>query len=81
MRSRRRHKLKAQVSSYAVPARVESVEGLPSTYIDTGGLDLFRDEDIDFAARLAAYERRCRGFIVPWRAAWLRGSCASVRGY
>ena len=43
----------ADVSPYAAPARVESVEGLPSTYIDVGGLDLFRNEDIRFATRLA----------------------------
>jgi acetyl esterase/lipase len=28
--------------------------GLPDTYIDVGGLDLFRDEDIAFTQRLAA---------------------------
>lgn len=41
------------VSPYASPSLAESVEGSPPTYIDTGGLDLFRDEDIEFAARLA----------------------------
>jgi acetyl esterase/lipase len=42
------------VSPYAAPARAESVEGLPSTYMDVGSLDLFRDECIAFIARLAA---------------------------
>jgi len=37
---------------YASPARVESVEGLPPTYIDVGGLDYFLREDIDYATRL-----------------------------
>ena len=37
---------------YAAPARAKSLKGLPSTYIDVGELDLFRDESIDFAARL-----------------------------
>jgi acetyl esterase/lipase len=43
----------ADVSPYAAAARAESVEGLPSTYIDTGGLDLFRNECIQYAQRLA----------------------------
>ncbi|KAK1143485.1 hypothetical protein N8T08_006291 [Aspergillus melleus] len=43
-----------KVSPYAAPARATSVEGLPSTYIDVGELDIFRDEDIAFAARIAA---------------------------
>jgi acetyl esterase/lipase len=37
---------------YAAPARVKSVEGLPPTFIDVGGLDYFVREDIDYAARL-----------------------------
>lgn len=43
----------AEASVYAAPARAESLAGLPSTYMDTGGLDLFRDEDIEYASRLA----------------------------
>jgi acetyl esterase/lipase len=38
---------------YAVPARAECLAGLPSTYIDVGMLDIFRDEDISYASRLA----------------------------
>jgi len=41
------------VSAYAAPARAESLAGLPPTYIDVGGLDLFRDEAVAYAARLA----------------------------
>jgi len=37
---------------YAAPARATDLAGLPPTFIDVGELDLFRDEDIDFAARL-----------------------------
>jgi acetyl esterase/lipase len=37
---------------YAAPARVRSVEGLPPTYIDVGGLDYFAREGIEYAARL-----------------------------
>lgn len=36
----------------AVPARADSVEGLPPTWIGVGGLDLFLDEDIAYARRL-----------------------------
>lgn len=42
----------ADISPYAAPARVKSVEGLPSTYMEVGGLDLFRDEDMEYALRL-----------------------------
>ncbi|OIW26510.1 hypothetical protein CONLIGDRAFT_634774 [Coniochaeta ligniaria NRRL 30616] len=49
----KRGKEDADVSHYAAPARAKSLEGLPSTYIDVGGLDLFRDEDIRYAQRLA----------------------------
>lgn len=41
------------VSAYAAPARAADLTGLPPTYIDTGDLDIFRDEDVDFARRLA----------------------------
>jgi acetyl esterase/lipase len=36
----------------AAPARTETVEVLPSTYIDVGGLDIFRDEDVAYASHL-----------------------------
>lgn len=41
------------VNCYAAPARAESLKGLPSTYIDVGSLDIFLDEDIVYARRLA----------------------------
>jgi acetyl esterase/lipase len=41
------------VSGYAAPARAEDLSGLPATYIDVGDLDIFRDEDIVYARRLA----------------------------
>lgn len=41
------------VSAYAAPARASDLSGLPPTYIDTGDLDIFRDEDVTFARRLA----------------------------
>jgi len=41
------------VSSYTAPARADDLTGLPDTYIDVGDLDIFRDEDIGYARRLA----------------------------
>jgi acetyl esterase/lipase len=38
----------------AVPARVTNLKGLPPTFIGVGTLDLFLDEDIDYAQRLSA---------------------------
>jgi len=40
------------VSPYAAPARAQHLEDLPPTFISTGQLDLFVDEDIDYAHRL-----------------------------
>ena len=37
-----------------VPARAESLKGLPPAWMLTGGLDLFRDENIEYARRLMA---------------------------
>jgi acetyl esterase/lipase len=42
------------VSPYAAAARAENLAGLPPTYLATGALDLFIDEDIDYAKRLIA---------------------------
>ncbi|GGM83153.1 alpha/beta hydrolase [Dactylosporangium sucinum] len=40
--------------AYAAPARATDLTGLPPTYLDTAELDLFRDEDVTYAARLEA---------------------------
>ena len=42
------------VSPYAAAARAADLAGLPPTYIATGSLDLFRDENIAYAQRLLA---------------------------
>ena len=42
------------VSHYAAAARAESLAGLPPTFISVGALDIFLDEDIDYAKRLLA---------------------------
>jgi acetyl esterase/lipase len=40
------------VSPYAAAARAEDLAGLPPTFIATGALDLFLEEDLDYARRL-----------------------------
>jgi hypothetical protein len=40
------------VSPYAAAARAESLEGLPPTFISVGTLDLFLEEDLEYARRL-----------------------------
>jgi acetyl esterase/lipase len=41
------------VPIYAAPARAQDLSGLPPTYIELGGLDIFFDEDIAYAQRLS----------------------------
>jgi acetyl esterase/lipase len=41
------------LSIYAAPARAQDLTGLPPAYLDTGDLDIFRDEDIAYGRRLA----------------------------
>jgi acetyl esterase/lipase len=47
-------KPEADISQYVVPARAQNLAGLPPAYIDVGGLDIFRNEDITYATRLLA---------------------------
>lgn len=42
------------VSAYAAPARATELSLLPPTYVDVGDLDIFRDENLVYARRLAA---------------------------
>lgn len=42
------------VTIYEVPGRAHELGGLPPTYLDVGSVDLFRDEDVDFANRIWA---------------------------
>lgn len=41
------------VSAYAAPARATDLSLLPPTYLDVGDLDIFRDDDLAYARRLA----------------------------
>jgi acetyl esterase/lipase len=42
----------SDVSIYAGPARATDLTGLPTAFVDVGSVETFRDEDIDYAARL-----------------------------
>ncbi|KAI1103356.1 Alpha/Beta hydrolase protein [Jackrogersella minutella] len=55
----------ADVSPYAAPGREGDLRGLPSTYMEIGGLDLFRDECAAFAARLAAVDVETEFHLFP----------------
>lgn len=43
---------RGDVSHYAAPARAENLAGLPPAFIGVGALDLFLEENIDYARRL-----------------------------
>jgi acetyl esterase/lipase len=42
----------ADVPAYAAPARAADLSGLPPAYLDVGSVETFRDEVIDYAARI-----------------------------
>lgn len=42
-----------EIPASAAPSRAESLAGLPAAYLDVGAVETFRDEVIDYAARLA----------------------------
>jgi acetyl esterase/lipase len=44
------------VPGYAAPARATELSGLPPAFVAVGTLDVFRDEDIDYALRLLGAE-------------------------
>jgi len=47
------------VSPYASPSLASDLSALPPTYIDAGSAEVFRDEDIDYAARIWAAGGAC----------------------
>lgn len=53
------------VPSYAAPLRCEDLSRLPSTYVDVGGLDLFKVENTLFVSRLAAAEVEVEFHLYP----------------
>ncbi|GAA4612934.1 alpha/beta hydrolase [Actinoallomurus liliacearum] len=42
----------SDVSIYAAPARATDLTGLPTSFVDVGSVETFRDEAIDYATRL-----------------------------
>jgi len=53
------------VPAAAVPSRVADLSGLPPAFIGVGGLDLFVEEDIDYARRLNAAGVPTELLVVP----------------
>ncbi len=53
------------VPAGSVPARVEDLRGLPPTFIGVGSIDLFVDEDIEYARRLIAAGVPTELIVVP----------------
>jgi acetyl esterase/lipase len=43
-----------EVSSYVSPALAADLSGLPTTYVDAGSAEVFRDEDVAYASRIWA---------------------------
>ena len=50
---------------YAAPLRTEDLTGLPPAWIGVGALDLFLEEDMDYAARLERAGVPCELHLVP----------------
>lgn len=55
----------AEDRPYAVPARRASLAGLPPTWIGVGDLDLFVEEDLEYARRLRAAGVPCEVHLEP----------------
>lgn len=51
--------------TYAVPARTEDLTGLPPAWLGTGTLDLFYEENVEYARRLRASGVPCELHEVP----------------
>lgn len=56
---------RAKAPKYAVPARMTDLKGLPPAFIGVGTLDLFCDEDIDYAQRLNNAGAQTELVVVP----------------
>lgn len=53
------------VSPYAAPARRDDLTGLPPAWLGVGTIDLFHDEDVEYARRLNAAAVPCELYVVP----------------
>lgn len=64
--------------SGAVPAREPDLSGLPPAYIAVGGLDLFLEEDIEYARRLALAGVAVELHVVPGAFHGFDGMCPTA---
>ena len=55
----------AKVPAAAVPARRNDLAGLPPAFIGVGGIDLFVEEDVDYAHRLISAGVPCELLVAP----------------
>jgi acetyl esterase/lipase len=55
----------SQVPEVAVPARRQNLAGLPPTFIGVGSIDLFCDEDVNYAQRLVDTGIQTELLVVP----------------
>ncbi|KAI0545394.1 Alpha/Beta hydrolase protein [Xylaria curta] len=53
------------ISPYAAPGRMSDLRGLPATFIDVGGLDLFRNECAEFARKLTESDVQVEFHLLP----------------
>ena len=53
------------VSAYAAPSRIEDMAGLPRTFLAVGALDLFLEENLDYARRLTRSGVACELHVYP----------------
>lgn len=54
----------ADIPPYAIPARREDLKGLPPAWVGVGSLDLFLEEDLEYARRLKASGVDCTVEVV-----------------
>lgn len=54
-----------QVDPYSAPARMADLSNLPSTFIDVGSAETFRDEVVDYAQRIMAAGGLCELHVWP----------------
>ena len=52
------------MSPYAAPARRNDLSGLPPAWVGVGSNDLFHDEDVRYAARLAEAGVPCELVVI-----------------
>ena len=55
----------ATVPAEGVPARADDLSGLPPAFIGVGSIDLFLEEDLDYARRLIAADVPTGLLVVP----------------